>query len=107
MKTLQALAAAWLAKNGTDIGFVMKSLKSNKVFKVISKTPTGSKFVIVDSKSGEEYIVDGTVARYTLVGNTRAVELTAQITKLEAQLENLQQEIADLEDQLAEEEDVG
>lgn len=108
MKTLQALAATWLAKNGTDVGFVMKSLKSKKVFNVISKTPKGTKFVIVDVKSGEEFIVDGTAPRYDFNGGgTEAAKLQAMILKLETQRDNLETEISELEDKLAEVEDVG
>jgi len=117
MKTLKGLAAGWLTKTGTDVGFFMKSLKTKKVFQVVSKTPSGNKFVIVltqDARGnkihdGEEYVVSGDEARYEMfsVGGGRIAEINAQIEKLEAQRDNLETEIAELEDQLADLEDVG
>jgi len=111
MKTLKALAALWLAKNGSDIGFFMKSMKTKKVFNVVSKTPSGNKFVIVlayDAKggkitNGEEYIVSGDEARYEMfsANGGRIAELEAQISKLEGQRDNLEGEIEELGNQLS------
>jgi peptidoglycan hydrolase CwlO-like protein len=111
MKTLKALAALWLTKTGNDVGFAMKSLKTKKVFNVISKTPSGSKFVVVlthDAKgnkvaSGGEFIVSGDEARYELFSANvgRIAEIEAQITKLETQRDNLEKEIDELSGQLA------
>ena len=112
MKTLKALAAAWLAKGGgSDVGFLMKSLKTKKVFQVVSKTPSGNKFVIVlvkDAKgnsisNGTEHIVSGDEARYEMysANASRIAEIEAQITKLETQRDNLESEIDELSGQLA------
>jgi hypothetical protein len=111
MKTLKALAALWLQKTGSDVGFFMKSLKTKKVFHVVSKTPSGNKFVIVlsfDAKggkvtNGEEYIVSGDESRYEMysANGGRISEIEAQITKLEAQRDNLETEIDELSGTLA------
>lgn len=111
MKTLKALAAIWLAKTGTNVGFFMKSLKTKKVFHVVSATPSGNKFVIVlafDAKggkvtNGEEYIVSGDEARYEMhaVNAGRIGEIEAQISKLEAQRDNLEGEIEELSNTLS------
>lgn len=111
MKTLKVLSAAVLAKTGSDIGFAMKSLKTKKVFNVVSKTPSGNKFVVVltlDAKGnkvtdGEEYIVSGDEARYELFsGNAgRIAQIEAQISKLETQRDNLETEIEELSNQLS------
>jgi len=106
VKTLKVLAALWLKTNGSDVGFFMKSLKTKKVFQVVSKTPSGNKFVIVlayDAKgvkvsNGEEYIVSGDEARYEMysANSGRIAEIEAQITKLEGQRDNLEAEIEEL-----------
>lgn len=106
MKTLKALSAIWLTKTGAGDGFFMKSLKTKKVFQVVSKTPSGNKFVIVlafDGKgskvtNGEEYIVSGDEARYEMysANSGRIAEVEAQIAKLEAQRDNIESEIEDL-----------
>lgn len=112
MKTLKALAALWLSKgNGSNVGFFMKSLKTKKVFHVVSATPSGNKFVIVlayDAKgnkvtNGEEYIVSGDEARYEMysANSGRISEIEAQITKLETQRDNIESEIEDLSNTLA------
>jgi hypothetical protein len=112
MKTLKALAAMWLTKTGNDVGFFMKSLKTKKVFQVVSKTPSGNKFVIVlnyDAKGnkisdGEEFIVSGDEARYEMysVNGGKIAQIEAQITKLETQRDNLEAEIEGLTEQLSE-----
>jgi len=111
MKSLKVLAAAWLAKTGTDVGFFMRSLKTKKVFEVVSKTPSGNKFVIVltyDAKGnkvsgGEEFIVSGDESRYEMyaVNSGAIAQIEAQISKLESQRDNLESEIEELEGQLA------
>ena len=111
VKTLKVLAALWLKSNGSDVGFFMKSLKTKKVFHVVSKTPSGNKFVIVlafDAKgvkvsNGEEYIVSGDEARYEMysANSGRIAEIEAAISKLEAQRDNLETEIEELGQQLS------
>ncbi len=111
MKTLKVLSTGWLTKMGTDVGFFMKSLKTKKIFQVVSKTPSGNKFVIVLAynangtkvTNGEEYIVSGDEARYELfsANGGRIAELEAQITKLEGQRDNLEAEIDELSNTLA------
>ena len=106
VKTLKVLAASFLSKTGSDVGFFMKSLKTKKVFHVVSKTPSGNKFVIVlayDAKgvkisNGEEFIVSGDEARYEMysANGGRIAEIEAQITKLEVQRDNIEAEIEDL-----------
>lgn len=115
MKTLKALAAVWLQKTGTsDVGFFIKSEKTKKVFQVVSKTPSGSKFVIVLSQDAKgtkvsgsdamEYVVSGDESRYSMfsANGSRIAELESQISKLETQRDNLETEIEGLQDQLAE-----
>ena len=114
MKTLKALAAAWLQKTGnSDVGFYMKSEKTKKVFHVVSKTPSGNKFVIVLSQdasgkkvtgdAAQEFIVSGDEARYSMfsANGSRIAELEAQISKLETQRDNIESEIEDLQGQLS------
>lgn len=111
MKTLKALAALWLAKTGSNVGFFMKSGKTKKVFHVVSATPSGNKFVIVlayDAKgvkvtNGEEYIVSGDESRYEMfsANSGRIAEIESQITRLEAQRDNIESEIEDLGNTLA------
>lgn len=111
MKTLKALASAWLTKTGSDVGFFMKSGKTGRVFQVLSKTPSGNKFVIVLTQNkggskvtnGEEFIVSGDEARYEMfsANGGKIAEVEAQIAKLEAQRDNIESEISDLSSQLA------
>lgn len=111
MKTLKALAALWLKSSGSDVGFFMKSLKTKKVFHVVSKTPSGNKFVIVlayDAKgvkvtNGTEHVVSGDEARYEMysANSGRIAEIEAQISKLEAQRDNLESEIDELSNTLS------
>lgn len=111
MKTLKALSAAWLTKTGEDVGFFMRSLKTKKVFEVVSKTPSGNKFVIVLSKDakgasvtgGEEFIVSGDEARYEMfsANSGQIAVIEAQIAKLEGQRDNLESEIEELSNQLS------
>lgn len=111
MKTLKVLAALWLKKTSSDTGFFIRSGKTKKVFHVVSKTPSGSQFVIVlvyDAKgvkvaNGPESIVSGDNARYELylANSGRIGEIEAQISKLEGQRDNLETEIEELSQELA------
>jgi hypothetical protein len=106
MHTLKALSALWLKKTGSSVGFFMKSLKTKRVFQVVTGTPSGNSYVIVlafeanGSKvlNGKESIVSGNEARYEMytANGGRIAELEAQITKLEAQRDNIESEIEDL-----------
>ena len=116
MKSLKALCAVIVGKGGDDIGFQVKSLKTKKVMEVVSKTSSGSKFVlelIMDGKGnkvagGTEFVVSGDEARYELfsANSGRITELEAAILKLETQRDNLEAEIDELNEELNDLEEV-
>lgn len=90
---LSEMSLHHLATKGEVIGFIVKSLKSNKLFKTIAKSPGGSYLVESISEPGTEFLLRGDVDRYEFAADditkARILELKAELTALDQEIQAL------------------
>lgn len=112
MQTLNELSTTvGTGTGGTMTGFTFKS-KTGRVFKAVAKSPGGKYLatVVKDSSGkftvGEEMLLSGTDARYTLMGDVSGLqvkldEAMARYDRLETELGETGDLISDLEAEIA------